>query len=138
MEKRVGIGVYYPWSCCYRNAIVWLWAYLFHCTNSINSGYSCFNEELTALEITKASFKWGGKNWVVIFGLIIVTGIVAELGLVGWGIRILFTAMLSKIPIYFIHKEGVESPNGDGSYSYFFGLNATLGSNMHLMFKTTQ
>ncbi|WP_198439855.1 hypothetical protein [Pareuzebyella sediminis] len=97
-----------------------------------------FNEELTALEITKASFKWGAKNWLVIFGLIIVTGIVAELGLVDWGIRILFTAMLSKIPIYFIHKEGVESPNGDGSYSYFFGLNATLGSNMHLMFKTTQ
>ena len=59
------------------------------------------------MEIVKASFQLGNKNWLVIFGLIIVMGIVAELGIILCGIGLLFTAMLSKIPLYFIYKDGV-------------------------------
>lgn len=74
---------------------------------SLFPAFLAFKEELTAMEITKASFALGNKNWFVVFGLIIVMGIVAELGVILCCVGILFTAMLSKIPTYYIYKDGV-------------------------------
>lgn len=74
---------------------------------SLISAFFAFQPELSPMEIVKASFQLGNKNWLVIFGLIIIMGIVAELGIILCGIGLLFTAMLSKIPLYFIYKDGV-------------------------------
>ncbi|MCG2462763.1 hypothetical protein K8352_18515 [Flavobacteriaceae bacterium F89] len=74
---------------------------------SLIPAFFAFRPEMSPMEIVKAGFQLGNKNWLVIFGLIIVMGIVAELGIILCGIGILFTAMLSKIPLYFIYKDGV-------------------------------
>ncbi|WP_281541310.1 hypothetical protein [Maribacter aestuarii] len=74
---------------------------------SLFPAFLAFNEELTAMEIVKSSFTLGNRNWLVIFGLVIVIGIVAELGVLLCCIGILFTAMLSKIPAYLMYKDGV-------------------------------
>ena len=57
--------------------------------------------------MVKASFALGNKNWLVIFGLVLVTGIVAELGFLLCCVGVLFTAMLSKVPTYYMYKDGV-------------------------------
>lgn len=74
---------------------------------SLFPAFLAFKEELSAIEIVKASFTLGNKNWLVIFGLVVVMGIVAELGIILCCIGILFTAMLSKIPAYYMYKDGV-------------------------------
>lgn len=77
---------------------------------SIIPAFLAFDKEMTPMEIVKSSFKLGNKNWLVIFGLIIVTGLLAQLGMILCFIGILFTAMFSKIPAYFIYKDGVGFP----------------------------
>lgn len=83
---------------------------------SLLPAFYAFNEELTVSEIVKSAFALGNKNWLVIFGLILVCGILAELGILACGIGILFTAMFSKVPMYFMYKDGVgaeiENRNG--------------------------
>jgi len=74
---------------------------------SLFPAFLAFNEELSAMDIVKSSFILGNKNWLVIFGLLFVMGIVAELGIILCCVGILFTAMLSKIPTYFMYKYGV-------------------------------
>ena len=72
--------------------------------------FLAFGEKLAPAEIVKASFQLGNKNWLVIFGLVILMGFVAQLGILLCGIGILFTAMLAKIPIYYVYKDGVGFP----------------------------
>ncbi len=74
---------------------------------SLLPAFLAFDEELSPMEITKASFALGNKNWGVIFGLILVMGIIAQLGVLLCLFGVLFTAMLGKIPIYFIYKDAV-------------------------------
>ncbi len=74
---------------------------------SLFPAFLAFNEELSAMEIVKASFTLGNRNWLVIFGLVIIMGILAEFGIILCCVGILFTAMLSKVPMYFIYKDGV-------------------------------
>ena len=74
---------------------------------SLFPAFLAFSEELSALEMVKASFVLGNKNWLVIFGLVIVMGIVAQLGMFLCCIGVLFTAMLGKIPTYYMYKDGV-------------------------------
>ena len=74
---------------------------------SLIPAFLAFSEELSPLEMVKASFALGNKNWLVIFGLVLVTGIVAELGFLLCCVGILFTAMLSKVPTYYMYKDGV-------------------------------
>lgn len=74
---------------------------------SLMPAFLAYSEELDALEIVKASLTLGNKNWLVIFGLLFVMGIVAELGFLLCCVGILFTAMLCKIPTYFVFKDGV-------------------------------
>lgn len=74
---------------------------------SLFPAFFAFDKELTAMEIIKASFALGNKNWGIIFGLILVTGLLAQLGVLLCFIGVLFTAMLSKIPVYFIYKDTI-------------------------------
>tara|TARA_R110002051_G_scaffold155988_2_gene227883 strand:+ start:2722 stop:3450 length:729 start_codon:yes stop_codon:yes gene_type:complete len=74
---------------------------------SLIPAFLAFSEELSPLEMVKASFALGNKNWLVIFGIVLVTGIVAELGFLLCCVGILFTAMLSKVPTYYMYKDGV-------------------------------
>ena len=74
---------------------------------SLIPAFLAFNEELSAMEIVKASFTLGNRNWLVIFGLVVVMGILAELGFILCCIGILFTAMLAKVPAYYMYKDGV-------------------------------
>ena len=74
---------------------------------SLITPFFAFNPELSPMEIVRSSFQLGNKNWLVVFGLIIVMGIIAELGIILCGIGLLFTAMLANIPLYLIYKDGV-------------------------------
>lgn len=80
---------------------------------SLIPAFLAFNEELSPIEIVKASFSLGNKNWLVIFGLLIVMGIVTELGFILCFVGVFFTAMLAKIPVYYIYKDGVGLPEND-------------------------
>lgn len=74
---------------------------------SLFPAFFAFDKELTAMEIVKSGFALGNKNWLMIFLLILVAGLVAELGVILCLVGVLFTAMFSKIPIYFIYKDTV-------------------------------
>lgn len=74
---------------------------------SLFPAFLAFDEELSAMEILKSSFTLGNKNWLVIFGLIFIMGLLAELGVLLCFVGILFTAMLAKIPVYFIYKDSI-------------------------------
>ena len=74
---------------------------------SLIPAFLAFDEELTATEIIKSCFSLGNKNWLVIFGLVIVMGLVAELGVLLCFVGVLFTAMLAKIPVYFMYKDSI-------------------------------
>ncbi|RED50350.1 hypothetical protein [Seonamhaeicola aphaedonensis] len=65
-----------------------------------------FNPELSVGEIVKVSFKLGNKKWLLIFGLLLLSGLLAEIvGLMLCGIGLLFTAAFPYHPIYLIYKE---------------------------------
>lgn len=74
---------------------------------SLFPAFFAFDKELTALEIVKAGFALGNKNWLMIFLLVIVAGLVAQLGIILCLVGVFFTAMFSKIPIYLIYKDAV-------------------------------
>ncbi|WP_027077002.1 hypothetical protein [Maribacter antarcticus] len=58
------------------------------------------------MEINKASFALGNKNWLVII-IIIIMGGLAEFGIILCCVEIFFTAMLANAPTYYIYKYGV-------------------------------
>jgi len=74
---------------------------------SLLPAFLAFSNDLSPLEMVKASFKLGNKNWLVIFGLVLVMSFVAQLGFVLCCIGVLFTVMLSKVPAYYMYKDGV-------------------------------
>ena len=65
-----------------------------------------FNPELSTSEILKAAFGIGNKKWLLSFGLIIISAILAEIvGLLMCFVGIFVTASFIYLPIYFIYKE---------------------------------
>lgn len=74
---------------------------------SLIPAFFAFDEELSAMETVKASIALGNKNWGIIFGLIFVMGLVAQLGVILCVVGVLFTASLAKIPVYFIYKDAI-------------------------------
>jgi hypothetical protein len=73
-----------------------------------------FNPELSVSETIKASFDLGNKKWLVAFGLIIVSSILAEIiGLLMCVVGIFVTASFVYLPVYFIYKDvvGFEDDN---------------------------
>ncbi len=65
-----------------------------------------FNPEMSVSDIVSASFKLGNKKWLLAFGLIIVSSLLASaLGFLLCGIGSLFTAAFVYHPVYYIYKE---------------------------------
>ncbi|UII74723.1 hypothetical protein LV716_10640 [Flagellimonas sp. HMM57] len=73
--------------------------------------FLAFDKELSAMDITKASFALGNKNWGVIFGLLLLMGVIGQLGVLLCFVGVFFTAMISKVPAYFVYKEAVGFPS---------------------------
>jgi len=75
-----------------------------------------FNPQLSASEVIRASFNIGTKKWLIGFGLIIVSSILAELvGLLLCGIGVLFTAAFIYHPIYLMYKGVVGFEDGENA-----------------------
>jgi hypothetical protein len=73
-----------------------------------------FNPELSVGDIVKVSFKLGHKKWLLAFGLIFVSGLLAEIvGLLLCGIGTLFTAAFVYHPVYLIYKDVIGFDNED-------------------------
>ena len=67
-----------------------------------------FNPDMSNLDLLKLSFKLGTKKWLITFGLVIVSSILAELvGLLLCGIGIFATASFIYLPTYFIYKDTI-------------------------------
>ena len=65
-----------------------------------------FNPELSVSDIVKTSFRIGHKKWLLAFGLIFVSGLLAEIvGFILCGVGLLFTAAFVYHPVYIIYKE---------------------------------
>ena len=69
------------------------------------------NPHLTEMEIVKASFKIGHKKWLITFGTMFVTGLLAMLGVLACFVGLLFTMCLVYLPVFFIYKEVVGFDN---------------------------
>jgi len=66
-----------------------------------------FNPELSVSEIIKASFKLGNKFWLIIFGLIIISGLIAQLGILLCFIGVFVTASFVHLPMYYVCKDSI-------------------------------
>ncbi|MCB0465319.1 MAG: hypothetical protein KDC78_06540 [Aequorivita sp.] len=66
-----------------------------------------FNPQLSVSEIVKAGFRLGNRFWLIVFGLIIVSSLIAQLGIILCGIGILATAFFTHIPMYYFYKETI-------------------------------
>ncbi|WP_339699197.1 hypothetical protein [uncultured Marixanthomonas sp.] len=66
-----------------------------------------FNPEMSVSQLIKASFKLGNKFWIIIFGLIIVSGLVAQLGILLCFIGIFATASFVHLPMYYVYKDAI-------------------------------
>lgn len=83
---------------------------------SLVPAFVAFHEDWSPKEILQASFQLGNKNWLVIFGSLILLGFIAELGIFLCLVGVFFTAMLAKVPIYYMYKDGVGSTGEEGPY----------------------
>ncbi len=72
-----------------------------------------FNKKLSASDIISLSFKLGNKFWLLVFGLIIIASLIAQLGVILCFVGLFFTAYFAYIPIYYFYKETIGF--GDGS-----------------------
>ncbi len=66
--------------------------------------FFAFNEDLESSEIFSLSFSLGTKKWLLIFGLLVVSGIIGFLGVIACGFGLLFTISIVYLPIYFVYK----------------------------------
>ncbi|MDC8001848.1 hypothetical protein POV26_12440 [Aequorivita todarodis] len=66
-----------------------------------------FNPQLSVSEIVKAGFKLGNKFWLIAFGLIIISSMIAQLGIILCGIGVLATAFFTHIPMYYFYKDTI-------------------------------
>ncbi|WP_108246925.1 hypothetical protein [Muricauda brasiliensis] len=74
---------------------------------SLFPAFFAFDKELSAIEIVKAGFSLGHKNWLMLFLLILVSSLASQLGVILCFIGFFFTMMFSKIPIYFVYKDAI-------------------------------
>lgn len=70
-----------------------------------------FNEKLSVSDIIKAAFKLGNKYWLIGFGLIWLSSLIAQLGIILCGIGIVFTAYFVHVAVYYFYKDSVGFDN---------------------------
>ena len=76
--------------------------------------FFAFNPEFSVGEIVKGSFAIGNKKWLLVFGLLIVSSLLAQIvGMILCGIGVFFTAAFVYHPIYLVYKNvvGFEDDN---------------------------
>ena len=66
-----------------------------------------FNDKLGVSDIIKAAFKLGNKYWLIAFGLIILSSLIAQLGVVLCVIGVIFTAYYVHVVMYYFYKDSV-------------------------------
>jgi hypothetical protein len=64
-----------------------------------------FNPELESTEIFNLGFNLGTKKWLLVFGLLMVSGLIGAFGIILCGIGLLFTISIIYLPPYFIYKD---------------------------------
>ncbi|WP_104734634.1 hypothetical protein [Hanstruepera ponticola] len=70
--------------------------------------FFAFNPELSVSDIIKGSFALGNKKWLLVFGLLIVSSLLAQIiGMILCGIGVLFTAAFVYHPTYLVYKNVV-------------------------------
>jgi hypothetical protein len=69
--------------------------------------FYAFHPELSVSELIKASFKLGNKFWLIIFGLVIISSMIAQLGIILCIIGVFFTAYFVHIPMYYVYKDSI-------------------------------
>lgn len=72
-----------------------------------------FNPEMEYKEMLRASFKLGHKKWLITFGLMLVGGLIAQLGIILCGIGVFVTASFVYLPTYYIYKDSIGFSNED-------------------------
>lgn len=71
-----------------------------------------FNPDMNTSDLIKASFKYGNKIWLIAFGLIFISSMLAQFaGLLMCYIGLFFTASFARIPVYFLYKDGLGFDN---------------------------
>lgn len=66
-----------------------------------------FNRELSVSDIIRAAFKLGNKYWITVFGLVIISSMIAQVGVLLCIIGVFFTAYFVHIPVYLFYKDSV-------------------------------
>lgn len=67
-----------------------------------------FNPEQSVSEIVKSGFALGNKKWLITFGLVIVSSILASIvGMIMCFIGVIVTASFAYIPAYYIYKDSI-------------------------------
>jgi len=66
-----------------------------------------FNDKLSVSDIIELSFKLGNKFWLLLFGLIIISSIIAQFGIILCFVGLFVTAYFVHIPIYYFYKETI-------------------------------
>lgn len=70
--------------------------------------FFAFNPDFSVGDIIKGSFTLGNKEWLLVFGLLIISYVLAELvGVLLCGIGLLFTSAFIYLPVYIVYKHVV-------------------------------
>lgn len=65
-----------------------------------------YNPDLSVSDIIKVGFKLGNKKWLIVFGLIFISAILAQIvGMLMCFIGVFVTASFSYLPVYYIYKK---------------------------------
>ncbi|MFC7356670.1 hypothetical protein ACFQO1_03145 [Jejudonia soesokkakensis] len=66
-----------------------------------------FNKKRSVSDIIKASFKLGNRFWLIIFGLAIISSLIAQVGIIACFVGIFVTAYFVHIPMYYVYKDTI-------------------------------
>ena len=79
-----------------------------------------FNDKMSVSDIISLSFKLGNKFWLLLFGLIIISSMIAQLGIILCFVGVFFTAYFVHIPIYYFYKDTIGfKDDSEGSIEEF-------------------
>lgn len=76
-----------------------------------------FNQDLSVSQIIKAAFKLGHKFWLIIFGIVMIASMVAQLGMIACFVGMFVTQLFVHIPIYHIYKSTIGFPEDEAEPS---------------------
>ena len=76
--------------------------------------FYAYNPHMETMDVVKASFKLGNKKWLLLFGLVIISSLLAQIvGLLACGIGVLVTASFVYHPVYLVYKKVIGFGDND-------------------------